>query len=106
MKGRVSVAHSGMSSLLLCFAPCFPCGCQRCSGRDNFLASEADKALIALWGAVSEARALQALLASTSHKGPHVRCRAAAHLDEVACGGQGLEGLVRGSWPLLDKVFK
>jgi hypothetical protein len=57
---------------------------------------------------VSEARALSALLASAnSHKSPHVRCRAAAHLDEVAAGGQGLEGLLRGNnWSLLDRLFK
>jgi hypothetical protein len=78
------------------------------AGRDNFLAAEADKALSAILSAASEARALSALLASgTSHKSPHVRCRAAAHLDEVAAGGQGLEALLRGNnWSLLDRLFK
>ncbi|WIA17459.1 hypothetical protein OEZ85_014304 [Tetradesmus obliquus] len=78
------------------------------AGRDNFLAAEADKALSAILAAASEARALSALLASgVSHKSPHVRCRAAAHLDEVAAAGQGLEALLRGNnWSLLDRVFK
>lgn len=78
------------------------------AGRDNFLAAEADKALSAILAAASEARALSALLASgVSHKSPHVRCRAAAHLDEVAAAGQGLEALLRGNnWSLLDSVFK
>jgi hypothetical protein len=86
--------------------PCY--GLLSCAGRDNFLAAEADRALSAILSAVSEARALSALLAAgTSHKSPHVRCRAAAHLDEVAAGGQGLEGLLRGNnWSLLDRLFK
>jgi len=33
-------------------------------------------------------------------------CRAAAHLDEVTAGGAGLEGLIRGNWAVLDKLFK
>lgn len=84
---------------------CLTTGCG--TGRDNFLATEADKALSALWAAVSESRAVTALMTGgMQHKSPHVRCRAAAHLDEVAAGGAGLEGLVRGNWSLLERVFK
>lgn len=46
------------------------------------------------------------MAAGLQHKSPHVRCRAAAHLDEVAAGGLGLEGLVRSNWSLLERVFK
>lgn len=35
-----------------------------------------------------------------------MRCRAAAHLDEVAAGGAGLEPLVRGNWSVLERTFK
>eukprot|EP00775_Hariotina_reticulata_P004304 gene4304-4556_t len=77
------------------------------AGRDNFLAAEADKALSALCSAVGEGRATSALIAAgIGHKSPHVRCRAAAHLDEIAAGGAGLEGLVRSNWTILDKLFK
>lgn len=78
------------------------------AGRDNFLAQEAAKALSLICGAVSEAKALSALIAAgASHKSPHVRSRAAAHLDEVAAGGAGLEALLRsGNWAVLDRLFK
>ena len=76
-------------------------------GRDNFLATEADRALSAVCSCVSEARALAALLAAgLGHKSPHVRCRAAAHLDEVAAGGAGLEGVAASNWALTDRLFK
>lgn len=78
------------------------------AGRDNFLAQESDKALSVICASVSESRALSALIAAgAGHKSPHVRSRAAAHLDEVAAGGKGLEPLLRsGNWPLLDRLFK
>jgi hypothetical protein len=78
------------------------------AGRDNFLAQQADKALSGVCNAVSESHALSALVAAgAKHKSPHVRCRAAAHLDEVAAGGAGLEALLRsGNWAVLDRVFK
>jgi hypothetical protein len=78
------------------------------AGRDNFLAQEADRALSGVCAAASEARALSALIAAgAKHKSPHVRCRAAAHLDELAAGGAGLEALLRsGNWPMLDRLFK
>ena len=75
-------------------------------GRDNFLASEADRAIAALCSTVSEQRALSALLAGVGHRSPHVRCRAAAHLDAVAAEGAGLEGLQRSSWALLERLFR
>jgi hypothetical protein len=78
------------------------------AGRDNFLAQEAAKALSAICAAVSESRALSALItAGANHKSPHVRSKTAALLDEVVAGGAGLEPLLRnGNWAVLDKVFK
>lgn len=78
------------------------------SGRDNFLAQEAAKALSLICGSVSESKALSALIAAgATHKSPHVRSRTAAHLDEVAAGGAGLKAALRsGNWAVLDKVFK
>ncbi|KAL4449554.1 hypothetical protein ABPG77_007198 [Micractinium sp. CCAP 211/92] len=50
------------------------------SGRDNFLAAEADRVLTALVTHAGEARCAAALLSSLSSKSPDIRARAAMHL--------------------------
>ncbi|KAL4421548.1 hypothetical protein ABPG75_010839 [Micractinium tetrahymenae] len=65
------------------------------SGRDNFLAVEADRALAALVSHAGEARCAAALLNCLSSKPPDVRAKAAMHLD--SCLHQHGSRLVGGS---------
>lgn len=64
-----------------CLPPCFPSPQVSISGRDNFLAAEADRALAALVAHAGEARCAAALLSCLASKSPDVRAKAAMHLD-------------------------
>lgn len=64
------------------------------SGRDNFLAVEADGALAAVVANCGEARSAAALLSCLPSKSPDVRSKAAMHLD--ACLRQHGAQLVGG----------
>ena len=50
---------------------------------NGFISDEANKALSMMVHSVSENRAISALLASTSHRNPAARAKAAAHLAKA-----------------------
>jgi hypothetical protein len=47
----------------------------RCSGRENFLAAEADRALAEMCRRASEHRVVAVLCANANHKSTHVRAK-------------------------------
>eukprot|EP00798_Chlamydomonas_sp_ICE-L_P017057 gene17057-23352_t len=57
------------------------------AGRENFLASQADKALSDMCNCATDTRAILALICSANHKSPNVRGRVASHLDGIMEGG-------------------
>lgn len=75
------------------------------AGRENFLTSEADRTLSEMVHRVSECRAVTALLACSTHKGPYVRARVAFHLDELLEETKAHPALLSNS-SVMEKLFK